>query len=820
MDLAGLGSGRYNLRVQVDPPQTFGVERDRPSRRRRHDQVSIGHHDDRTFESMTCPMRLLSAPTASAARPATIRSITRRSRASARRSCARCAARSAPAAGRCGSSSAATRASRATGSSASSARGVHSAGRGDHDAPASSRRRRSPTSRARWASTPGSSSRASHNPFEDNGIKVFSGRGEKFTETLERDVEAIIARHELAACPGRPMPPVERTDVIDAYIAHTRLALPEPQRLGALQARDRHGQRRDDDRRAAAVPRAGLRRRRSSARRRTGATSTSTAARPTPSALARAGARAAAAAWASPSTATATARSSSTPTGRVVDGDAVLLMCARHMKAQGRLNGNALVATVMSNIGLEIALRDSGIELVRCPVGDKYVMEEMIKRDLSIGGEQSGHIIFSDHLFTGDGIATALNVLRVMAETGRELADLASELVTYPQVLVNVRVREKQELAIGAGDRRGDGPRRGAASPGEGRLLVRYSGTEPLLRVMIEGKDQQEIQGWARGDRRRGQRASRMSATGRATRLSVNVNKVATLRNSRGGARAVASSRRSRVCVDGRRAGHHRPSARRRAPHHAGRRARDRRVARAAARATSSSTSKGIPGPICSRWCCEVRPDQCTLVPVTPGEITSQAGWPADTPRGGAVGDRAAAAGGAASASACSSIPRRRRSMGGGAGRRSRRALHRAVRARVRRGTRGGERQLRALRRGRATAATRSASASTPATISISTTCPVPHAAAPRRSVDRPRAHQPRAVRRARPRGPGLPCGRGRSADPMPREPAAGMWSFSLRLVAAAVLAAAGHRHRPRRSGSRSGPRTACRSRRRGTSRA
>jgi phosphoglucosamine mutase len=86
------------------------------------------------------------------------------------------------------------------------------------------------------------------------------------------------------------------------------------------------------------------------------------------------------------------------------------------------LKGNAVVATVMSNIGLELALRESGIELVRCPVGDKYVMEEMLKRDLAIGGEQSGHIIFSEHLFTGDGIATALNVLRVMAESGRELA--------------------------------------------------------------------------------------------------------------------------------------------------------------------------------------------------------------------------------------------------------------------------------------------------------------------------------------------------------------------------------------------------------------
>ena len=101
----------------------------------------------------------------------------------------------------------------------------------------------------------------------------------------------------------------------------------------------------------------------------------------------------------------------------------------------------------MSNIGLELALRESGIDLVRCAVGDKYVSEEMLKRGLSIGGEQSGHIIFSDHLFTGDGIVTALSVLRVIADTGRELADLAGELVTYPQVLVNVRVREKKDLA-------------------------------------------------------------------------------------------------------------------------------------------------------------------------------------------------------------------------------------------------------------------------------------------------------------------------------------------------------------------------------------
>jgi phosphoglucosamine mutase len=150
----------------------------------------------------------------------------------------------------------------------------------------------------------------------------------------------------------------------------------------------------------------------------------------------------------------------------------------------------------MSNIGLEIALRQAGIDIVRCPVGDKYVMEEMIKRDIALGGEQSGHIIFSEYLFTGDGLATSLNVLRTIAAAGRPLSDLASELTTYPQVLVNVRVERKADLksipeiadVMDAVESR---------LAGNGRLLIRYSGTEPLLRIMIEGQDQREISAWA-----------------------------------------------------------------------------------------------------------------------------------------------------------------------------------------------------------------------------------------------------------------------------------------------------------------------------------
>jgi phosphoglucosamine mutase len=182
--------------------------------------------------------------------------------------------------------------------------------------------------------------------------------------------------------------------------------------------------------------------------------------------------------------------------GQVVDGDAVLLMCGRQLQSEGRLRGNAIVATVMSNIGLELALKALGIGLVRCAVGDKYVMEEMLKRGLSLGGEQSGHIIFSDYLFTGDGLCTALNVLRTVVLTGRTLADLAGDLTAYPQVLLNVRVRERVDLssvpAVAGAIARVE-----ARVAGQGRLLVRYSGTEPLLRVMLEGQHQDEIRGWA-----------------------------------------------------------------------------------------------------------------------------------------------------------------------------------------------------------------------------------------------------------------------------------------------------------------------------------
>ena len=182
--------------------------------------------------------------------------------------------------------------------------------------------------------------------------------------------------------------------------------------------------------------------------------------------------------------------------GEIVNGDAVLLMCGRQFQREGRLLKNTIVATVMSNIGLEIACRESGIELVRTAVGDKYVMEEMLKRGATLGGEQSGHVIFSEYLYTGDGLCTALNVLRTIAMTGRSLADLASDITNYPQVLLNVRVREKVDLTTvpAVADVIARVEERVA---GQGRILIRYSGTEPLLRVMLEGKNENEIRAWA-----------------------------------------------------------------------------------------------------------------------------------------------------------------------------------------------------------------------------------------------------------------------------------------------------------------------------------
>jgi len=333
---------------------------------------------------------------------------------------------------------------------------------------------------------------ASHNPYGDNGIKVFSGKGEKFTERVEREVEAIVADSSWTARSGEPGP-VPRADLVGAYLDHLRAVFPEASSLKQC----RLGVDCANGATTTVAPElfAGL-----------GLDIVVIGNQPDgrninlncgsthPELLAR----------------TVVERGCQMGvafdgdgdraifvdhTGRIVDGDAVLLMCGAQLQREGRLTGDAIVATVMSNIGLELALRALDIDLVRTDVGDKYVMEEMQRRGLSLGGEQSGHVIFSDYLFTGDGLCTALNVLRTVALSGRSLADLASDLTTYPQVLMNVRVRDKVPLTSVAPI--ADAMARVEANvAGHGRLLVRYSGTEPVLRVMLEGKDQEEIRRW------------------------------------------------------------------------------------------------------------------------------------------------------------------------------------------------------------------------------------------------------------------------------------------------------------------------------------
>ena len=345
---------------------------------------------------------------------------------------------------------------------------------------------------------------ASHNPFEDNGIKVFSGTGEKFTERLEEQVESIVADSswgstaadacteiELASADGPA--PLEPLDCRSAYIAHLRRILGPDERHRSVRivvdcangatttvAPRLFAELGFDARFIGCEP--------DGRNINLGCGSTS------PARLARTvvdGGFRLGVAFDGDGDRVIFVDAA----GRVVDGDAIMLICARQMKAEGRLAGNVVVATVMSNVGLEIALRQAGIDIVRCAVGDKHVMEAITQRGLSLGGEQSGHVIFSEHLSTGDGLATSLQVLRTLAATGRELGDLASDLTTYPQVLMNVRVDRKVDLAtipevsevLASVESR---------LAGTGRVLVRYSGTEPLLRVMLEGPDEGEIRRW------------------------------------------------------------------------------------------------------------------------------------------------------------------------------------------------------------------------------------------------------------------------------------------------------------------------------------
>ena len=337
---------------------------------------------------------------------------------------------------------------------------------------------------------------ASHNPFEDNGIKVFQPSGRKIDDAIERQIESDVAN----AAADAEQPPI-KSDTVAAsselkskYVSYLTnelgngLALsnltividcangaayeiaPEVfRRLGAhvITIND-HPDGRNINRESGSQHIEGLQQRVVAERADLGVAFDGDADR----ALFVDAA------------------------GNFVDGDATLWALANHLRARGELSGEMVVATVMSNIGLEIALRSKGIKLTRTDVGDKYVLDELLRSGAALGGEQSGHIIFPKVSLAGDGIITTITLLRVMNEQRRSLAKLTKGFQRYPQLLVNVRVAEKrpfEELpSVQSAAREIE-----EKLNGRGRLLLRYSGTEPLARVMIEGEDEQRIRAYA-----------------------------------------------------------------------------------------------------------------------------------------------------------------------------------------------------------------------------------------------------------------------------------------------------------------------------------
>jgi phosphoglucosamine mutase len=335
---------------------------------------------------------------------------------------------------------------------------------------------------------------ASHNPFEDNGIKLFSSDGTKFPDAWESQIEARLAGADTApraraAAIGRlvtygraekyyvdflarcfPLDLAGLTLALDcAHGATYRVAPAVFRQLGArVVTTCARPDGTNINAGCGALHPDGLRRRLSAARADVGFAFDGDGDR----------------------------LISVDHLGAIRDGDYALVIAGRHMAARGRLKTNTVVTTVMANLGLDEALTAAGISVVKTQVGDRYVHEEMLRVGANLGGEQSGHLLFPDHAPTGDGILSALAILAVMRETGETLASLATCMRKFPQVLVNVPVARKPPIdsltGVAERIRMFEGEMNGT-----GRILVRYSGTEPLARVMIEGADETRIRAMA-----------------------------------------------------------------------------------------------------------------------------------------------------------------------------------------------------------------------------------------------------------------------------------------------------------------------------------
>jgi len=335
---------------------------------------------------------------------------------------------------------------------------------------------------------------ASHNPYQDNGIKVFLPSGRKMDEAAERRIEQDIYANKNADAPAVAVPDTRRSEFRQAYLDHLIAEANDFSAAGTKIIIDCANGAASD---LAPDLFKGL-----------GGEVITLHCDPTgrninencgsthiDGLLARVKAEKADMGIAFDGDADRALFADEH--GNLVDGDATLWIMARYLKSHGKLVNSTVIATVMSNIGLEIALRSKGIELVRTDVGDKYVLEKLIETGGEIGGEQSGHIIFPQLSLVGDGMMTSLLLLRAIREKGLSLSGAAEGFVRFPQILMNVKVREKQPFEnIPAIASAADTVRQ--QLDGQGRLLLRYSGTENLARVMIEGKEQTAIESQAR----------------------------------------------------------------------------------------------------------------------------------------------------------------------------------------------------------------------------------------------------------------------------------------------------------------------------------
>ena len=334
---------------------------------------------------------------------------------------------------------------------------------------------------------------ASHNPFEDNGIKIFQGNGLKLPDAAEARIEALIASERLGeAAPSGSA--IGRSSAIfgadGRYAVFLKNAFPKALSLEGLKivvdcangAGYRIAPLVLEELGAEVIP-LGNNPDGKNINLKCGAMHPEIVAAAVRKHRAHAGIAL---------DGDADRVIFADEKGKVIDGDHLMAICAIDLKARRQLRKNTVVATVMSNMGFEIAMRQAGIKLIRTQVGDRYILECMRQKGYNLGGEQSGHLIFLDHTTTGDGILSALQVLAVMKKKGRPLSELAAVMSTLPQVLVNVTVERRRELdSIPIiGQAIADAEKKLA---GKGRILVRFSGTQALCRVMIEGPSQKEI---------------------------------------------------------------------------------------------------------------------------------------------------------------------------------------------------------------------------------------------------------------------------------------------------------------------------------------